>query len=216
MISAVIFDLDGTIVDNEPIWETAFQAVINNYQLTVNQLLKQPNGWLHEPGIGLVNNWKRYIDGPVEQMVQQTVKEYRKICPDLNLRTGVIEAVQKAKELGRQTALCTGSTWHVVEKELGEMEMYLAFDVTVTGEEVLMSKPDPEIYILTAQKLGEEPENCVVIEDAVAGVRAAKEAGMKCIGLASDYAPTALLESAGADFVVSDMVSVSELLTKIE
>ena len=59
--------------------------------------------------------------------------------------------------------------------------------MTVTGDEVLLPKPDPEIYLLTAQKLELEPADCLVIEDAVAGVRSAVEAGCPVVALASDY-----------------------------
>ena len=64
--------------------------------------------------------------------------------------------IEEIKDKGWQTALATGTEWHVVEKELEQVNLYLAFDVTTTGDEVLAQKPDPEIYLLTAQKLGVE------------------------------------------------------------
>jgi HAD superfamily hydrolase (TIGR01509 family) len=217
MIAAAIFDLDGTVIDNENLWETAFKAVFNNYHLTFNNEFKQLNDWIHEPGLGLVSNWKRIAPAEqVEELVRKTVQEYRSLSLSVSLRDGVGEAVEVAKTRGWQTGLCTGSTWSIVEKELEEMTMQLAFDVTVTGEEVLVSKPDPEIYFLAAQKLGIEPEEGLVVEDAIAGIRAAKEAGMKVIGLVSDYAPKELMLAAGADFTVDNFSDVVELFKVIE
>ena len=86
----------------------------------------------------------------------------------------------------------------------------------------MMLKPDPEIYLLTVQKLGLEPEDVLVIEDAVAGVRAGVEAGCKVIALESDYAPAKLLNDAMGDlpagrqgFVVKGFGDVMELMEKI-
>jgi len=200
MIQAVIFDLDGTVLDNEPEWETAFAAVVQSHSLPVEQLKWMPNGWIHEPGIGITPNWKRLVPEKVEELTVETMLEYRKA--DVKVRDGLAELVAKIKERGWQTALVTGSSWNVVEKELEELSLYLAFDVTTTGEEVVAQKPDPEIYLLTCQKLGLEPKECVVIEDAIAGVRAGAEAGCAVIGLESDYAPKAVLMAAGAKFVV--------------
>lgn len=215
MIQAVIFDLDGTILDNEKEWETAFEAVIHKHQIP-NSKFQMPNGWIHEPGLGLSNNWKRIVrEEPVEKYVMETVEEYKSLSKSLSLRDGVEELVQMVKEKGWRTGLCTGSTWSVVEKELEELSLELAFDVTTTGEEVLMSKPDPEIYLLTAQKLEAEPEDCLVIEDAIAGIRAAKEAGCKAVGLISEYSVKTTLLAAGADYVVEKISDISGVISNI-
>lgn len=210
-LEAVIFDLDGTVVLNEPDWEDAFRSVMEDYAVVYNSSMKLPNGWFHEPGIGISSNWKRYVLDPllVEKYTVETWKRYWQsnvdISHDLQVREGVVEIFEKTKELGKLTALCTGSSWNIVEKELEQLQLYLAFDVTTTGEEVLVQKPDPEIYLLTAQKLGVEPEECIVVEDSVAGVRSAVEAGCRVLGLVSDYAPGELLKVAGATYVVSGL-----------
>ena len=212
MISAVIFDLDGTVLDNEGEWETAFQAIFDRYHLSFDHLVKQPNGWMHEPGIGILPNWKRYFPFDLERIDKLSRETWNAYEPNHKMREGLVELVEKSKEKGWQTGLCTGSSWNVVERELEELNLYLAFDVTTTGEEVMMQKPDPEIYLLTAQKLGLEPAECLVIEDAVAGVRAGVEAGCKVIALESDYAPAKLLNDAGAGWVVKEMVDILNIL----
>lgn len=199
MIQAVIFDLDGTVLDNESAWEEAFAAVAERHGIS-------GSGWLHEPGIGIGPNWKRLMPEKADELTVETMLEYQKVT--VIVRGGLVDLVEKIKERGWMTALVTGSSWNVVEKELEELNLYLAFDVTTTGEEAAVLKPDPEIYTLTCQKLGLEPKECVVVEDAIAGVRAGAEAGCAVIGLESDYAPRSELLASGARWVVEDLAGV--------
>lgn len=223
MIQAVIFDLDGTVLDNEPEWETAFRAVVDSNQLSVISWMA--NSWIHEPGIGIAPNWKRYFPydlDRVDKYSRETWKEYQNRIrnpirqaqggQELRIRGGLIELIEKIKERSWMTALTTGSFWNVVEKELEELNLYLAFDVTTTGEEVELQKPDPEIYLLTCQKLGLEPMECLVVEDAIAGVRAGAEAGCQVIALESNYAPKEMLLAAGAKWVMEELNETIEIL----
>lgn len=221
MISAVIFDLDGTIVDSEPVWEEVFQMVKMRHSDTEIRDFPLSNGWMHEPAIGVSANWRKLVldRDKAEEFSKETNLEYKKLVEEeeeVQVKVGAVEAIEKAQERGWLTALATGSLWTVVEKQLEELGLHLAFNVTTTGEEVLMNKPDPEIYTLTSQKMGVEPEECVVIEDAVAGVRAAKEAGMKVIALVSEYAPAELLQAAGADWVVEDWEEVTKIFSELD
>ena len=212
MIQAVIFDLDGTVLDNEPVWEEAFAAVAAKHKVQSSKFNVQ---WFHEPGIGITPNWKRYFPfdlDKVDKYSRETWKNYWDNKKEIKIKDGLVELVEKIKERGWMTALTTGSSWNVVEKELEELALYLAFDVTTTGEEVIAQKPDPEIYLLTCQKLGLEPKECVVVEDAIAGVRAGVEAGCAVIGLESDYAPKKMLLTAGAKWAVGDLNEIVDIL----
>lgn len=222
-ILGVVFDFDGTVVDNEGDWEMAFSKVLSDHDLEMPVLLKQANGWNHEPGAGLEANWKRVVEGRelVSQYSLATVSEYlseSKSMETILVRDGVDEVIEKVKEMGLITALATGNSWNMVEEELELIQLTLAFDTTTTGEEVMLAKPDPEIYLLTAQKLGIDPEECLVIEDAIVGVRAAKEAGCKVVGILTEYNSESLLKSAGADYVISDLreiIGIVEGLVKV-
>lgn len=215
MIQAVIFDLDGTILDNESEWEEAFRLTAKNFQLPITNF--QLGGWMHEPGIGLVPNWKKLTGDfqKAEMLAGETVKKYKEISGRVSVRDGVEELVVVVKDKGLLTALATSSVWTVVEKELEELGLILAFDITTTGEEVLAMKPDPEIYILTAQKLEVDPRDCVVIEDSISGVLAGVDAGMLVVGLESEYVSKQKLDQAGAKWVVQEMAQIKEILENL-
>jgi HAD superfamily hydrolase (TIGR01509 family) len=219
MIQALIFDLDGTVLDNEGMWEEAFAKVVVAEGVKIPTQARQANGWIHEPGIGLEANFKRLLNSDVEQaqILARLVKEaYQELAGgEVRIREGLVELIEKIKEREWLTALATTTLWHVVENELGELQLQLAFDVTTTGDEVVLQKPDPEIYLLTAQKLGVEPEECLVVEDAIGGVRAGIEAGMKTVGIVSDYAPKKTLMAAGAGWIVEEMREISNMLDNI-
>ncbi len=198
MISAVIFDLDGTVLDNSQIWQSVFEQVAGENNLPI---------FVHIPGIGVLNNWKKVINDQTlaEKYSQETKKLYIQAMQDseVAVREGLVELIEGIKEKGWVTALATGTEWHLVERQLEQLDLFLAFDVTTTGDEVLAQKPDPEIYTLTAQKLGLEPAECVVIEDAVAGVEAGVEAGCVVIGITNEFVKDGDLKTAGAKIVVT-------------
>lgn len=212
MIQAVIFDLDGTILDNEGVWEEAFLEVARENQVKMEGRWRQPNGWVHEPGVGVESNWRRLVTN--KELVQKLSDETRRVYQleirnsKFEIRTGLEDLIEKIKERGWRTALATSTYWYVVEKVLEELALQLAFDVTVTGEEATAPKPDPEIYLLTCQKLEVEPGECVVVEDSIGGVRAAAEAGCVAVALESDYAPARTLQAAGATTVAKNFDEV--------
>jgi len=218
-ILAVIFDLDGTVIDTESLWNEVFEDVARNNRIDTSKALRMPNGWWHEPGLGILQNWRRVAEGETaEKLARETWNLYaaRSVEEKLAIMEGVVETVQLVKDRGWMTALCTGSNWNVVEPELESLGLYLAFDVTTTGDEVVLLKPDPEIYLLTAQKLGVEPYECLVIEDAVVGVRAAVDAGMTAVGLVSGYAPERVMKSTGAKYTAPDFSEVMKIISSLE
>ena len=209
MIQAVIFDLDGTVLDNEGVWEEVFRAVARKSQIPIHKSQE----WIHEPGIGISPNWEKIIGKGerADKLSKETWKEYWKRignATNIPVRDGLVELVAAIKEKGWQTALATGSDWNVVADELEQLDLYLAFDVTTTGEEVLAFKPDPQIYLLTSQKLGVDPQECAVVEDSLAGVQAAAEAGMTVVGLTGPYASHQELRKAGAKLQVDNLSEV--------
>jgi len=207
MISAVVFDLDGTIIENEEIWENIFQDLANIHQ----------KDWIHEPGIGILPNWRKLVGDEIKavKLSQATRDRYLelKVVADAKVRAGFEDLVEVVKDRGLLTGLATGSNWDVAEDEIEKLNLVLAFDVITTGEEVVAAKPDPEIYALTCQKLGVNPDECLVIEDSLAGVESAAEAGCQVVGIVSNYASADELKSKGAKFTIDNLAEVVLILT---
>lgn len=194
---AVIFDLDGTVLDNEDEYGIAFKETL----LKLGK--KTDSDFPHTQGIGMEENWKIltpkykiHTEKSTEELSKETQEAYLKMLPRVTLKEGVRNFIQDVKDSGIFVALATSSTWPVVEKVFDALDLEGVFDVMTTSEEVGFKKPDPEIFLLTAQKLGVDPENCLVIEDTEAGIKAARGAGMKVVAIARDSKHAKLLKEA--------------------
>jgi len=185
-ISAVIFDLNGTVLEDEDEYGKAFNQVLKS--VGVDSKAEYP----HEKGIGVKENWdafiKKYAINTAKNssvLTEETQAAYLKMISEVTVRPGFDEFVEKLKDSGAQVALATSNTWEQTDKILTITNLQGMFDVVTTCEEVAFNKPDPDIFTLTADKLGFERNECLVIEDSAAGVEAARRAGMKVIAIAS-------------------------------
>jgi HAD superfamily hydrolase (TIGR01509 family) len=101
----------------------------------------------------------------------------------VNIKKGLKNLIDEIRLKGILTALATSNTYFIVERVFDELGIKDLFDIVTTSEEVSFNKPSPEIYSLTADKLAVAPQECIVIEDAQAGIEAAHAAGMKVVAL---------------------------------
>lgn len=185
-IQAIIFDLNGTVLDDEKVYGEAFMGVLSQLGASVT----------HDPhikGIGVSENWPILLnkyqintDKTIEELDILTNQSYLSRFKSVKLTSGFEEFVQNVRASGMQTALATSNTWSVVDKVFEEFALERYFDTITTREEISLSKPSPEIFLLTADKLSVEPSDCLVIEDADAGIEAAKAAGMRCVAIGND------------------------------
>ena len=187
--SAVIFDLDGTVLLNEDVYASAFLAILAKHGVRADTP-GVDSRIVHTPGVGVERNWeifkKRYnlpSEVGVDQLVHETQDEYHKRLPEVGIRPGFFNLHGALAEEGIQIALATSNDWWLVEDELTDLGLLPYFNVTVTREEVVNPKPEPDIFWKAAEKLGVPEEACVVIEDSIAGIKAAGEAGMKVIAV---------------------------------
>lgn len=187
-ISAVIFDLNGTLLDDEDEFGMAFNKILKKLGVDSNQ--KYP----HESGIGVKENWKRFVQKyniktskSVEQLAKETQEAYFEKLDSLQLREGAHDFIENLRDSGIQIGLGTSNTWENADLILKQIGLSIEdFDAVTTTEEVRFNKPDPDIFLTTSEKLGIDPEYCLVIEDSIAGVEAAHLAGMKAIAIARD------------------------------
>ena len=189
MIKAVIFDLDGVIVDTAHYHYLAWKRLAKElgFDLTVeqNELLKGVSRMrsleiiLELGGISLSESEKERIANKKNGWFVEYVNEMKQeeIFP------GVKEMLKSIRSKGLKVALASSSK--NAPRVIQLLNIENEFDAVVDGTMITHSKPDPEIFLLAASKLGVPPAACVVFEDAEAGVEAALAAGMKCVGVGS-------------------------------
>ena len=205
---AVIFDMDGVLTDSEPLINAAAVAMFRERGLEV-----APDDFL--PFIGTGEN--RYIGGvaekhgfplEIEGAKKRTYEIYLELVPKrLVAFPGAVELVQACRQAGLKVAIASSADLIKIEANLRKIGLPPEiWDALVHGEEVELKKPAPDIFLTAARKLGVVPGACVVIEDAINGVRAAKAAGMRCIAVAHSFPPERLQQ---ADFVIATIGGLS-------
>ncbi|MFA6097993.1 MAG: HAD family phosphatase [Patescibacteria group bacterium] len=201
MIKAIIFDMNGVIIDDEPLHERAFREVLEPMGIKLDHRLYQK----HILGRSDLAGFQYLMEGrrlplTLDELYKQKMKLYWQFVKNgIPLVPDSLETIKRLSASYR-LALTTGATRPEMDEVFKQFGLAHYFTVTVTTEEFAKSKPDPEPYLLTLKKLGLPAAECVVIEDAVAGVKSAKAAGLRCIAIANSLAPHALIL---ADHVVS-------------
>lgn len=195
--SAVIFDLDGTVLVNEEVYARAFIDVLKKHLPAGRQaeaLSDLNHDHPQEPGIGLKENWellrkrcKLPKEIPTSQLVHETQDAYHSRIDEVKIRSGFFELHRALSKEDIIMALATSNDWWMVEDLLKDTGLHKYFETVVTGEEVVQKKPAPDIFIETARKLGVDLSECVVIEDSRAGIEAAKEAGMVAVAVLTSF-----------------------------
>jgi HAD superfamily hydrolase (TIGR01509 family) len=189
MIKAAIFDMDGLLIDSEPLWRKAQDAgfasvgihpTIDDYSHTMGRRI-----------IEVVEHWhhKQPWDGPSNQQVADLivddlidfVKEEGQPLP------GVQQALELCRELGLKIALASSSSDRIINTTLDKLGIREYFDTIYSADGEEYGKPHPGVFITTAHKLDVSPLACVVFEDAPSGVLAAKAAKMHCIAVPSGH-----------------------------
>jgi HAD superfamily hydrolase (TIGR01509 family) len=196
-IRAVIFDMDGVLVDSEPLINAAAIAMFEEKGLIV-----QPDDFLPFVGAGE----DRYIGGVAEQYgfpldvsaaKKRTYAIYLDLVPSLlEAFPGVQDLIQECRNAGLLLAVASSADSIKVHANLEKIGLPVQFwDTVVIGEAVLNKKPAPDIFLTAAEKLGVTPAECVVVEDAVNGLQAANAAGMRCVAVATTFPVAQLMEA---------------------
>lgn len=204
----VIFDLDGVLINSEPLHCRAFQAALRPYGVTLTARDYYAGYIVYSDREVL----ERLLPdrGALEAAVAAKEQRYRELVEEgvPPFRDGLALV---AKTVGWRVALATGSIRYEAESALRSLGIRDRFEVVVTREDCRQGKPDPEPFLRAAAGLGLPPRRCVVIEDTPGGVQAAKSAGMIAVAVTHSCSRSQLI---GADLVVDDLeaVSLDELL----
>ncbi len=182
---ALIFDMDGTLVDSMPYHEKAWDLMMPELGISVDRF--EFFTW----SAGLTNKeiFPRLLNravGEDELAMLAGRKEslYRECYRDaMSPMHGAVDLLIRAREANIQTALGTAAPPENIELVIGGLDLYEHFPVIVGGADVRNGKPDPEIFLRCAEKMNVTPNRCLVFEDTPAGIEAAFRAGMKCIAI---------------------------------
>ncbi len=209
MIEAVVFDLDGVLLDSEQVWDEVRE-----------ELVKERGGRWHDRAqtemMGMSSiEWSRYMhdelgvpDPPQEisaDVVRRLEEVYRKRLPLIDGAHEAVERLAARWPLG----LASSSNREVIDLVLDLSGLARFFRVTVSSEEVPRGKPEPDVYLEAARGLGVPPERCAAVEDSRNGILSAKAAGMRVIAIPNQHYPPGEEALALADVTLSSLAELT-------
>jgi HAD superfamily hydrolase (TIGR01509 family) len=209
VIEAVVFDLDGVLLDSEQVWDEVR-----------DELVKERGGRWHDRAqtemMGMSSiEWSRYMhdelgvpDPPREisaDVVRRLEEVYRKRLPLIDGAHEAVERLAARWPLG----LASSSNRETIDLVLDLSGLARFFRVTVSSEEVPRGKPEPDVYLEAARGLGVPPERCAAVEDSHNGIRSAKAAGMRVIAIPNQHYPPGEQALALADVTLSSLAELT-------
>jgi beta-phosphoglucomutase family hydrolase len=177
---AYLFDCDGTIADSMPLHYEAWKKALAEWNCPFDEQLFYAWGGTPVPEVVSMLNEKQGLSMPVEAVTSRKEDFYFELLPQLKAIPEVVEHID-AQQGRIPFAVVSGSTRESVTASLVSLKLLERFDVLVCAEDYKKGKPDPEAFLLAAEKLGVAPESCLVFEDADMGIRAAEAAGMASV-----------------------------------
>jgi sugar-phosphatase len=203
---AAVFDLDGTLVDSETRSHESWRHVFASRGIVPDDSLIR--AFVGRRGIDVHGLLQERVPGhdAAELMAATSEHFHAPHQPPLGPLAGAVDLVRLIAAAGVPLALVTSAGRRYAEQTLRDLDLHGLFPVVVTAEDVRVGKPDPEGYLAAAAGLGVPAGECVVFEDAPAGIAAAKAAGMYCVAVATTHPPEDL---AAADQVVPDLTKLT-------
>ncbi len=185
--SAAIFDLDGTLVDSNSVWEKIDRIILQKRGIRCSdEFIRKLTAMTYEDAANEMH--KLGVKETTEELINEcnmlAAQEYRY---NIFLKDGVREYLEYLKKNGIRTAIATASPKELYEPVLRNNHIYNYFDAFCTTEDVGKSKDYPDIYLYAASKIDTNPADCAVFEDVLKGIISAKNAGMKAIGVYDKY-----------------------------
>jgi beta-phosphoglucomutase len=217
MFEAIIFDLDGTLADTRQVIVASFQKALSDIGCNVSDEFIE-----RRIGIGAAETFRdilqkskrRFDEAQVASLIEKKVKAEIDMSSQVKLFEGAIALLESIRPKVK-LALASMSNRDFVDHILKAMNVQRFFDVVLTADEVNKSKPDPEIFLKCALKLGSSPEKCVVVEDSIFGVKAAKAAKMSCIAVLTGEYSREELKEANPDLIVNSLKERDRILNFI-
>lgn len=215
MIRAVIFDMDGVIIDSEPLHLSIEEDIFKKLGISItyeehNTFIGTTSHYMWDK-IRTNHNLTQSLEELVE-LDRNTYLNFLNDTLDLEPIKGVKELITDLHKNNIKLAVASSSPLNVIEKVLNLFDIRDYFGYIVTGDYVRKSKPEPDIFLYAAKKLDVDPKECVVIEDSHNGVLAAKKANMKCIGYKNVNSGNQDLSK--ADITIDDFNDINAVFIK--
>lgn len=208
-IKAILFDMDGVIVDSEPLHFEAHKKALEHFgiEMTLEDYIKHgvASGDDHiyekmsEKSGKTID--KKEISAIKKQFYREIFDEKGKLIP------GILEALQDFSK-GYKLALVSSGTMNAIEYVLEKLNIKNYFSLIVCGEDVERVKPFPDLYLKAIELLNIKRENCIAIEDSATGISAAKEAGLKCIAIPNEF--TKNQDLSRADIIMENIKEIDK------
>lgn len=203
--------MDGVLVDGEPLHFEAVNTLLGEEGRSISLELYKPymgtkSGWsdmIRDFGLGRPRS---YYSERYHALILEQYRQRSEPTP------GAVDLVRAIRGGGLPVAVASSSVRPWVEACLGRIGLLDAFDVIVSGSDVEAGKPDPAIYLKAAAHLGIDPRRCLAIEDAPAGIEAAKNAGMDCWAVRTAYTRDLVLPGPSRELESLQEISLTEIL----
>jgi HAD superfamily hydrolase (TIGR01509 family) len=206
---AVIFDMDGVLVDTEHVWDEVREQLVADWGGTYTPESQRAMMGMNSP------EWSTYMHDVVgvprapeeinAEVVARLLARYR---DDLPVVPGAVGAVRALQAAGLPLAVASSSNRPLIDAALDAAGISDAFAATVSSEEVARGKPSPDVYLEAARRLGVDPADCVAVEDSSNGIRAAHGAGMRVIAYPNRVYPPEAETLALAETIVATSQAV--------
>lgn len=215
MIAAVVFDMDGVIVDTEQVWDAVREQLVADWGGRYSAAAQRTMMGMSS------GEWSRYMHNELglpqtpeeinDEVVLRMLGRYR---VELPLVDGAVEAI---RVLARSFPLAVASSSNrpLIDTVLDTAGIADCFTATVSSEEVVRGKPSPDVYLEAARRLGVEPERCAAVEDSANGIRAAAAAGMRVVACPNRHYPPDAESLAVASAVIASLTELAAIMRRL-
>jgi mannitol-1-/sugar-/sorbitol-6-/2-deoxyglucose-6-phosphatase len=216
-VTAIIFDMDGLLVDSEPLWVRAEIEVFGSVGVTLSEDdCAQTKGLRTDDVIAYWHRHRGFGSASCEDVEQRLIARVAELLrSEGRALPGVATAIAAARSITSELALASSSPHALIDAALERLDLRSVFTVVQSAQTESHGKPHPAIFLSTAKALGVAPTDCIVLEDSLMGVLAAKSARMACIAVPNEY-PDHDARFVIADRIVRSLESVTpELLSEM-
>jgi HAD superfamily hydrolase (TIGR01509 family) len=209
MIKAILFDRDGVIINSEKINLFSVVKALTKLGVVISEkdrkriIARHPKDY-----IGVFAKKYHFNEGDFFDIQPEI---YYSLFDGVEVFSKTVELIRELKKLKYLLAIVTSSHLQSTKSLLEDLKLSSIFDEIITFEDCKQRKPFPESYLKASQRLNVEPKNCLVVEDSVVGLKAAKNAGMKCVVIPNEY--TNDQDFSLADFIVDDASNILDIIT---